>query len=179
MANCLKVQLESEAYLDGELDPARATYLERHLAECDECRAELARLQAVVEALETWPLVSEPAGLTARVMAHVRSRPALPRFRLRWSDLAISLAGSGLVFVVMLLWHYLSSADRTSLYRLQMYLQLDMLRLEAKLWIQHLIENGTVVWGLLSLVGVALIIAITFAMLEQEVLAVRGPGQYS
>ena len=90
--HCLDAQPDLGAYVDGELSPERATFLEQHLAGCDECRAELARLRAVVDAMETWPLVPEPARLRARVMAQVRPRPTLPRFRVHWSDLAISLA---------------------------------------------------------------------------------------
>ena len=62
---CFDVQMELEAYVDGELSPERTALLERHIAGCESCQAELDRLQAVVAALETWPLVSEPASLTA------------------------------------------------------------------------------------------------------------------
>ena len=159
---CLDVQLELEAYVDGELSPQRTALLERHLAGCDDCRAELACLQAVVTALETWPLVVEPDQLTARVMARVRPRPALPAFRLHWSDLAISLAGAGLAFAAMFLWRYLASTDLVYLYRPQMYLRLEMLRLEALLLVQRLVGTGAVTWGLLSLslAGVTLIIIV-------------------
>nr|MBC8249528.1 zf-HC2 domain-containing protein [Anaerolineales bacterium] len=71
---CLDVQLELEAYVDGELSPQRTALLERHLAGCDDCRAELACLQAAVAALETRPLGGGPALLTARVRA--RGRPS-------------------------------------------------------------------------------------------------------
>jgi hypothetical protein len=147
---CFDVQAELETYIDGELSPERTALLEGHLVDCEGCRAELARLQAVVAALETWPLVAEPAQLTARVMARLRPRPvvsaadpelvlspsttlrtsraeghgrrveppALPAFRIHWSDLAISLAGASLVFVAALLWRYLAATDLASLYRI-------------------------------------------------------------
>ena len=156
--HCLDVQPDLEAYVDGELSLERAAFLEQHLARCDECRAELARLQAVVDALETWPLMAEPAHLKARVMAQVQPRPALLRFRVHWSALAISLAGAGLVSAFMLLCDYLSSTHLVCLYHWQVVLRLDRLRLEGMLWTQHLVESSTVMWGLLSFVGVALII---------------------
>ena len=121
---CLDVQMELQAYADGELSPERAALLEQHLTGCDGCRAELARLQVVVAALETWPLVAEPVQLTAHVMARVRPRPALPAFRLRWSDFAISLAGAGLALAAVLAWHYLASTSLSHLYHAQMVLQL-------------------------------------------------------
>ena len=161
---CFDVQVELEAYVDGELSPKRAALLEGHLAGCEDCRAELARLQAVVAALETWPLVAEPAQLTARVMVQVRQRPALPGFRIYWSDLAVSLAGASLVFAAALLWRYLFSTDLAYLYRTQMYLRLEMLRLEMALLLkQCLVRTSAVTWGLV-LVGGALVTALTLAM---------------
>jgi len=165
---CLDVQMELQAYADGELSPERAALLEQHLTGCDGCRAELARLQAVVAALETWPLVAEPDQLTAHVMARVRPRPALPAFRLRWSDFAISLAGAGLAFTAVLAWHYLASTSLAHLYHAQMVLRLEMLRLEVLLLIQRLARTGTVTWGLLSLVGITPIIVLALAVWERE-----------
>ncbi len=166
---CLDVQMELQAYADGELSPERAALLEQHLTDCDSCRAELVRLQAVVVALETWPLVAEPVQLTAHVMARVRPRPALPAFRLRWSDFAISLAGAGLAFTAVLAWHYLASTSLAHLYHAQMVLRLEMLRLEVLLLIQRLARTGTVTWGLLSLVGITPIIVLALAVWEREI----------
>ena len=147
--HCLDVQVELQTYVDGDLSPERAVLLERHLASCDSCHAKLTSLQAVVTALETWPLVVEPADLTAQVMARVRSRPALPAFRLRWSDFAISLAGAGLVFVAVLAWRYLAPAALDYPLYPQIVLWLEMLRLEALLTIQRMARAGTATWGLL------------------------------
>jgi anti-sigma factor RsiW len=189
---CFDVQVELEAYVDGELSPERTVLLEQHLAGCEGCRAELARLQAVVAALESWPLVAEPAQLTARVMAHVRPRPGvspsaplpstmlgtgrtgaggspvLPGFRIHWSDLAISLAGASLVFAATLLWRYLTSTDLAYLYRTQMSLRLEMLRLEMLLLRQCLARTSAATWGL-TLVGVALVIALALVMWDLAV----------
>lgn len=190
---CFDVQVELEAYVDGELSRERTALLEQHLAGCEGCRAELARLQAVVVALGSWPLVAEPAQLTARIMAQVRPRPGvspsarlpstmlgtgrtgaggspvLPGFRIHWSDLAISLAGASLVFAATLLWRYLTSTDLAYLYRIQMYLRLEMLRLEVMLLLrQCLARTSTATWGL-TLVGVALVTALALVMWDLAV----------
>jgi anti-sigma factor RsiW len=147
--HCLDVRVELQAYVDGELSPERATLLEQHVAACGDCREALARMQTVVAALETWPLAVEPADLTTRVMADVRSRPALPAFRLRWSDFAISLGGSGLALVAVLAWRYLSTADKAHLRYMQLVMWLEMARLKALLAIRALIGSGAMSWGLL------------------------------
>jgi anti-sigma factor RsiW len=152
---CVDVRTKLQAYLDGELSPEESVLVGEHLDGCEPCRAEMARLAAVAEALETWPLVEEPAGLTARVMAQVRRRPALPPFRLHWSDLAIGLAGGGAVFAALILWRYLIPAGQSFLYYPDLYLRLEMLRLELLLLVPRLIRAGVFPWGLL-VVGVAL-----------------------
>jgi anti-sigma factor RsiW len=160
---CFDVQMELEAYVDGKLSLERTALLEWHLAGCEDCREELVRLQAVVAALETWPLVAEPAQLTACVMAEVRPRPSLPGFRIHWSDLAISLAGASLVFAATLLWRYLTSTDLAYLYRTQLYLRLEMLRLEVLLLTRCLARTSAAAWGLMF-VGVALVTALALVM---------------
>jgi predicted anti-sigma-YlaC factor YlaD len=182
---CFDVQMELEGYLDGELSPERTALVERHLAGCHGCWEELVRLQAVVAALETWPLVAEPAQLAARVMAQVRQRSvvspsatrktgaaeplAVPGFRIHWSDLTISLAGASLVFAATLLWRYLTSTDLVYLYRTQMYLRLEMLRLELVLLLaQCLARTSAAAWGLM-LVGVALVTALALVMWDLAV----------
>ena len=186
---CLDVQLELEAYVDGELSPEQAALLEQHVADCAGCRAQLARLQAVTAALETWPLVAEPAQLTARVMgqvrAHsavrvhpaVRAHPAVPRFRIYWSDLAISLAGAGLAAAIALAGYHLAPAGLAYLHHTQVILRLEMLRLEASLLVQRLVRTGAVTWGLLSLAGLTLIVALALALWDRQVFPTWEPGQ--
>lgn len=160
---CSEIQVDLEAYVDGMLGPERATLLEEHLASCQACRAELARLQTVVAALETWPLAAEPAQFTAQVMARVRPRPAQPRFRLRWSDLLVSVVGAGLAAAAILLWRYLAPAGLAYLHPTQTYLRLELLQLELLLLIQHLVRTNLVTWGLL-LGGVTSVIALALTV---------------
>jgi predicted anti-sigma-YlaC factor YlaD len=170
---CRDVHTELEAYVDGELSPERSALLEAHLASCRACQAELARLQAVAAALETWPLVMEPAQFTAQVMARVRPRPAQPRFRLRWSDLVISLVGAGLAVAAILLGRYLAPAGLAYLHPAQTYLRLELLQLDLLLSIQRLIRTNLVTWGLL-LAGVTSLIVLTLTVWDLLV-GKRGP----
>lgn len=180
---CLDVQLELEAYVDGELSPEQAALLEQHVANCAGCRMALARLRAVTAALETWPLAAEPAQLTARVMGRVRAHPAAqahpaaPRFRIYWSDLAISLVGAGLVAAIALAGYHLAPAGLAYLHHMQVILRIEMLRLEASLLVQRLITTGTVTWGLLSLAGVTLIVALALALWDRQALPAWEPGR--
>ncbi|MBN1815138.1 MAG: hypothetical protein JXA14_25115 [Anaerolineae bacterium] len=138
--------------MDKELDSEQIECLKAHLAECDDCRAKLTYLQTAEKALETWPLVHEPADLTARVMAQVKPRLETPRFRFHWSDVAISLAGAALAAAALPLWHLLASPglsqflQRTrDILRLQM-LPLEMLQLDISLRLQPLIRSGVLAW---------------------------------
>ena len=149
---CRDVQATLEAYVDKSLNRGQATRLKRHLAGCESCQAELAYLQAVEKALDTWPLVAEPDDLTARVMAQVKPHPELRRFRIRWSDLAIGLAGAVLATTTPLLWRLLAPGSLAQslqqIYdalRLQM-LPLEMLQLDVSLRLQPLIETGLWMW---------------------------------
>jgi hypothetical protein len=62
-----------QPYLDGQLAPGRELELSAHLDACAGCRAELARLREVDEALRAWPIVAEPEGFSSRVMEAILS----------------------------------------------------------------------------------------------------------
>lgn len=65
---------ELAAYLLGALEPGEAAALERHLAECEECRTELAWLRPAVQVLpESVERVEPPPQLRMRVMEQVRA----------------------------------------------------------------------------------------------------------
>jgi predicted anti-sigma-YlaC factor YlaD len=163
---CLDVKAELQAYVDGELSAERVTHLERHLDLCEDCREELTNLEVVVEALETWPLTTESSHLAEAIMTRVRSRPVLPRFRLHFSDLVISLVGSGLILALILGLHSLSQSRSLRLLSLRLPMQVEMWRLELQLQIQQLAGAGTVTWWLFpTLIAFALVLAITFGVL--------------
>jgi anti-sigma factor RsiW len=160
---CLDVKGDLQAYVDGELGTERTALLERHLAGCRGCRAELTRLQTVVTALETWPVVVEPVDLTARVMARIRLRHTVPTFRLRWIDFGVSLAGASLVFTTLLGWRYLVSANSAYLCRMRIALQLERLWLDVLRMAQWLISTGIGAWeGLAG--GLVVLAILSFAL---------------
>jgi anti-sigma-K factor RskA len=64
----------SGLYVLGGLAPAERAAFEAHLAECDECRAEVRRLRGVADALLlAVPQVDPPAGLRDQVLSAVRA----------------------------------------------------------------------------------------------------------
>jgi hypothetical protein len=156
--HCHDVDAHLQRYVDGALNPMLAEHLRLHLTACDSCRAQLERLQIAEEALEAWPLVTEPADLATRVMAQVKPRPWIPRFRPSWTDLILSvcaagfMAGAGLAYVILRLWQIPASTELTPLLeqaidalRLRM-LPLEMLQLEASLALRPLVESGVLLW---------------------------------
>jgi hypothetical protein len=162
---CLDVTGKLQAYVDGELSAERVALLEGHFAGCRDCQGELARLQTVVTALETWPVVVEPVDLTARVMARVRPRHTVPTFRLRWIDFWVSLAGASLVFTMLLVWRYLISANSAYLFRMRIALQLELLWLDVLRMAQRLISTGIGAWE--GLIGALVILVIlSFALCD-------------
>ncbi len=77
MSACADRQLALSAYLDAELDAAATRELELHLARCPDCRADLAAIDAVSEAvrhagIETGAPVTGPA---AGILAGAAARP--------------------------------------------------------------------------------------------------------
>lgn len=61
-------------------------------------------LAAVEDALRTYPLAAPPRSLTPAATARLRTVALVPRFRLEWIDLAISLFGAIMTGLVFLLW---------------------------------------------------------------------------
>jgi anti-sigma-K factor RskA len=71
---------ELSAYLLGALDPGEAAELERHLAGCEDCRAELAWLRPAARILpEAVERREAPAQLRTRIMADVRAEAEGPK----------------------------------------------------------------------------------------------------
>jgi anti-sigma factor RsiW len=65
-------------YLDDELPPAERSALERHLAECAECAAVLADLQAVVARAAALPVRPPARDLWPAIDAEIRPAGAVP-----------------------------------------------------------------------------------------------------
>jgi len=77
---CDGVRAQLDAYLSGELPESARRDVERHLAACPECAAELAASARVRTRLqEAVRSTAVPAGLEGRVRGAVRRQPARPR----------------------------------------------------------------------------------------------------
>jgi hypothetical protein len=63
------------------------------------------------------------------------------------------------------------------LHHTQVVLRLEMLRLETALLVQRLVRTGAVTWGLLSLAGLTLIVALALALWDRQVFPTWEPGQ--
>jgi anti-sigma-K factor RskA len=101
----------SGAYAVDALDDIERAQFERHLAECAECRAEVASLRSTAAVLAETTTTSPPAGLRERVLGEIGTvRPlppavgtgAAPRRRFRLAPVAaaaalIAAVGTGVV----------------------------------------------------------------------------------
>ena len=66
------------AYVDGQLAPATRTTIDQHLAECAECRADVAEQRRVKALLAPGAAPALPAGLAERVRRQTFQAPAPP-----------------------------------------------------------------------------------------------------
>ena len=96
---CEEVRGLLSAYADGELDLVRAVEIERHLAECPACAADLERTRALSRALADPSLYYQPpVELAARVRASVRRTAGSGR-RFAWRPVVAATAAAILVAV--------------------------------------------------------------------------------
>ncbi|MGA7828889.1 MAG: DUF2275 domain-containing protein [Geobacteraceae bacterium] len=70
-------------YLDGAVTPAEKSLIEKHLAECRECRASLRELEQTVQQLRNLGELEPPPWLAARIMARVREEAGREKGLLR------------------------------------------------------------------------------------------------
>ncbi len=103
LTDCSQVELELDAFYDGELSPAVRRLVEQHLAACPECQSRLEEIQNLVTCLSSLPQV-QPTKDLARSLPNLltqRSRGNLVVWRpLTWSvvGLAAAVALVALVF---------------------------------------------------------------------------------
>jgi anti-sigma factor (TIGR02949 family) len=75
MMNCEEADRFLDAYLDGELDPAKRAELEQHLAGCAECQQKLIRLRQLREFFTAnAPHYPAPPELKGKVLARIEIR---------------------------------------------------------------------------------------------------------
>jgi anti-sigma factor RsiW len=96
--SCGELKEALQEYVDGGLPPAEAAEVERHLAACDACRAEIVFLQAIDAALSESPVERAPAGLSRNVLDMIairaRRRAAIERLAVL-VGVAVGLVSSG------------------------------------------------------------------------------------
>jgi len=75
--NCEEVSRRLSAYLDGELPPAEAEQVERHLRDCPACGREYAELRQAAELLAGLPQETPPPAIAQGLRRRLRQRVAL------------------------------------------------------------------------------------------------------
>ncbi len=73
---CARAQDLMQLYIDKRLSLGRTRALERHLAHCQNCRAELMLLEDVSEGIHSLAHISEPVWLTDAVMSRIAATTA-------------------------------------------------------------------------------------------------------
>lgn len=93
---CHTAETKLSEYVDDALGQEERRALESHLAECSECRRELAALQRTAEAIRALPRHAAPSGFASRLMERVRAEDAAhasaPRMISLWPRLAAAAA---------------------------------------------------------------------------------------
>jgi hypothetical protein len=69
-----EIQRRLPAYSGGDLEPAEHHLVERHLADCPACRAELADIQTALGLIRNTPEVDPPPWMTTRIMARIKEQ---------------------------------------------------------------------------------------------------------
>ncbi len=100
--NCKEAEALMDGYFDGELDLVHSLELERHLAECAECSAQLNRRRALRAGLAASPLryrAPEPVKATVRAALDAESEANVVRMpsRRRFFPVAGSIAAALIV----------------------------------------------------------------------------------
>lgn len=68
---CKEASQQLQLYLDNRLTIEQVRRLEAHLASCSACLEELTIFEKVIDDLETFKVVAEPADLNAKIMRRV------------------------------------------------------------------------------------------------------------
>jgi len=93
--NCLEIERQLDAYIDGELAPAESAALREHLAGCATCSRRLAERQSLGQLVRQAPYYPAPDRLRMAVQATRNSRRLTPTM-LAWAAsmlLAASIGG--------------------------------------------------------------------------------------
>ena len=110
MASC-EHERQLSAYHDGELPAAEAAGLERHLAGCEACAAELRKLRAMSRLLSS-AIEAQPVPPEAMDRWRRSVRPGRDRVILRMTEMLSAAAAAILLVCSAMLWQQYNSAAR-------------------------------------------------------------------
>jgi len=94
--NCDRNKLN--AYLDGELSQGEITSVEKHLAQCNDCRSELEALKQLDRLLDMAEPVNAPADFDVKLAERLKT-PVVPIARLRTLGKVITAIAASFVLV--------------------------------------------------------------------------------
>lgn len=80
IVKCRQVQERLSDYLDGGLERQEGASLERHVANCPDCRRCLETLRRTIELCRELPALDFPAGLHEQIMDRIRRHPVQAPF---------------------------------------------------------------------------------------------------
>jgi anti-sigma factor RsiW len=89
---CSRIKKKLSAYLDGEMPEQESKIISEHLQHCEGCRAELAELSTVTDAISTIEGIEVPAYFMTRLRQHVREQAKPVPFVQRIRSLALTAA---------------------------------------------------------------------------------------
>lgn len=84
MRKCRDIENLLPLYADGILSDAEKQAVEKHLADCGECRREMARLQKAGQLVNNLSSVEEPPWFQQKIMARVREEAGKKSFVQKW-----------------------------------------------------------------------------------------------
>ena len=58
------------------------------------------------DALQTYPIISAPAGFSEKVMDNVYASAPIPQFRLSWIDYALTFFATSMIALTLVLWRF-------------------------------------------------------------------------
>ena len=94
-------------YIEGELSNEFSQKVEAHLRECESCSKEFARIQKMVNLMETLPSISPIPGISQKIMAKLEkeerltSRSFLAKFKLIPKKVMLTAAAFGVLACVL------------------------------------------------------------------------------
>ena len=118
MKTCKDIELLLPLYSEKDLDDADQQWVASHLADCVQCRKELALLQEAAKLVDQLPDVEEPPWFQQKIMAGVREEAQKKSFVRKWFyPLRIKIPAqimATLVIAILAVYVYRSGDEKTN-----------------------------------------------------------------